>query len=98
MVDNCPMAIGHFIKEIGRGKEGARPLSREQAADLFGQVLDGLVTDLEVGAFCIAMRIKGETPDEMCGFLDAAQQRLTPVQISPTPPVPLLPKRPRPPW
>ena len=78
------MAIGHFIKEIGRGKEGARALSREQAADLFGQLLDGQVSDLEVGAFCIAMRIKGETADEMCGFLDATQQRLTPIQILPT--------------
>jgi len=78
------MAIGHYIKEIGRGKEGARALSQNQAADMFGQILDGLVTDLEVGAFCIAMRIKGETPEEMCGFLDAVQQRLTPVRIPPT--------------
>lgn len=76
------MAIGHFIKEIGRGKEGARALSRSQAADLFGQILDGNTTDLETGAFCIAMRIKGETPEEMCGFLDATQQRLTPIQIA----------------
>jgi anthranilate phosphoribosyltransferase len=34
------------------------------------------VTDLEVGAFCLAMRIKGETPEEMAGFLDATHQRL----------------------
>lgn len=79
------MTIGHYIKEIGRGKDGARALSREQAADMFGQILDGVVTDLEVGAFCLAMRIKGETPEEMCGFLDATQQRLTKVQICPTP-------------
>lgn len=73
------MAIGKYIKEIGRGKEGARPLTRAQAADLLGQVLDGAVTDLEVGAFCLAMRIKGETPEEMCGFLDAIHARLHPV-------------------
>lgn len=78
------MAIGHFIKEIGRGKEGARALSREQSADLFGQILDGLVSDLEIGAFCVAMRIKGETTDEMCGFLDATQQRLMKIQNCPT--------------
>ena len=70
------MGIANYIKEIGRGKDGARPLSRVQAADLLGQVLDGQVTDLEVGAFCLAMRIKGETPDEMAGFLDATHQRL----------------------
>jgi anthranilate phosphoribosyltransferase len=70
------MGISQYIKEIGRGKEGARSLTREQAADLFGQVLDGNVTDLEVGAFCLAMRIKGETPLEMSGFLDATYLRL----------------------
>ena len=70
------MGISQYIKEIGRGPRGSKPLSRQQAADLFGQVLDGTVTDLEIGAFCIAMRIKGETPEEMCGFLDATHQRL----------------------
>ena len=65
------MGISQYIKEIGRGKDGARSLTREQAADLMGQVLDGAVTDLEVGGFCLAMRIKGETPEEMAGFLDA---------------------------
>ena len=70
------MAIAQYIKEIGRGRDGARPLSREQAADLFGQVLDGSVSELEVGAFCLAMRIKGETAHEMAGFLDATHARL----------------------
>ena len=70
------MPIAKYIKEIGRGKDGARALTRAQAADLFGQVLDGTVTELEVGAFCLAMRIKGETPEEMAGFLDATYARL----------------------
>lgn len=70
------MSIAHYIKEIGRGARGAKPLTREQAADLFGQVLDGRVTDLEIGAFCLAMRIKGETTPEMAGFLDATHERL----------------------
>ena len=80
------MGISKYIKEIGRGKDGARALPREQAADLLGQVLDGAVTDLEIGAFCLAMRIKGETPEEMAGFFDAVQQRLKllPASDSPT--------------
>ncbi|MBC7918834.1 MAG: DNA-binding protein YbiB [Rhodoferax sp.] len=79
------MAIGKYIKEIGRGKEGARALSRAQAEDLFGQVLDGTVTDLEIGAFCLAMRIKGETAEEMAGFLDATYQRLQRIPASEKP-------------
>jgi len=69
-------SIAHHIKEIGRGARGAKPLAREQAADLFGQVLDGAVSDLEIGAFCLAMRVKGETTQEMAGFLDATHARL----------------------
>jgi anthranilate phosphoribosyltransferase len=84
------MGISQYIREIGRGKQGARALDRAQAADLFGQVLDGSVTDLEIGAFCIAMRIKGETPEEMCGFLDATAARLHHVPAA-TRPVVVLP-------
>jgi anthranilate phosphoribosyltransferase len=70
------MGISAYLKEIGRGKDGARALSRAQARDLMGQVLDGEVSDLELGAFCIAMRVKGETPEELAGFLDAIHARL----------------------
>jgi anthranilate phosphoribosyltransferase len=85
------VGISHYLKEIGRGKQGARPLAREQAADLFGQILDGQVSDLEIGAFCIAMRVKGETPEEMCGFLDATHARLHRVSSASGQPVVVLP-------
>jgi anthranilate phosphoribosyltransferase len=42
------MGIGHYIKDIGRGKDGARALSREQAADLMGLILDQQVSDLSL--------------------------------------------------
>ena len=85
------MGISQYLKEIGRGKHGARALTREQAADLFGQVLDGAVTDLEIGAFCLAMRIKGETPEEMAGFIDATHARLDRVSSASGKPVVVLP-------
>lgn len=78
-------SIAHHLKEIGRGARGAKPLAREQAADLFGQVLDGTVTDLEIGAFCLAMRVKGETTAEMAGFLDATHARLARLPASARP-------------
>ncbi len=81
------MSISHYIKDIGRGKDGARSIDRAQAADLMGQVLDGQVSDLELGAFCLAMRIKGETPKEMAGFLDAVHARLNKVTAGGTPTV-----------
>ena len=83
------MAIANYIKEIGRGKEGARSLTEAQAHDLMCQVLDGTVTDLEIGAFALAMRIKGETIQELAGFLRAAHERC--IAIRPTRPTIVLP-------
>ena len=76
------MAIASYIKEIGRGKEGARSLSEAQAHDLMSQVLDGRVTDLEIGAFALAMRIKGESIAELAGFLRATHERCIPIRIA----------------
>ncbi|GAB2829707.1 DNA-binding protein YbiB [Comamonas piscis] len=70
------MAIQHYIKEIGRGARGAKALSRLEACDVMAQILDGQVSDYEIGAFCIAMRIKGETAEEMCGLWDAVHARI----------------------
>ena len=65
------MSIAWALREIGRGREGARALSQSQACELFEQILEGKVSGVELGAFCAAMRIKGETADEMLGFLQA---------------------------
>ena len=72
-------AVAHFIKEIGRGKKGARSLSREDARALYAAMLDGRVDDLEMGAIMLAMRIKGESVDEIAGFLDAAEASFPPL-------------------
>ena len=85
------MTIQHYIKEIGRGARGAKALERAQAADLLGQILDGQVSDYEVGAFCIAMRIKGETADEMCGLWDAVQQRTARFTTTSAQPIVVIP-------
>ncbi|MDE2592754.1 MAG: DNA-binding protein YbiB [Burkholderiales bacterium] len=68
------MSIAAYLKTIGRGKDGARPLTVEQAHDLLNQVFSGQVTDLEIGAFCLAMRIKGEEVSELEGFVQAASE------------------------
>ena len=62
------MSISQYLKEIGRGREGARSLNETQAHDLMSQVLDRRVSEAERGAFAIAMRIKGESTEELAGF------------------------------
>ncbi|HEY1128953.1 MAG TPA: DNA-binding protein YbiB [Roseateles sp.] len=69
------MDYAALIKELGRGARGARDLSRTQAEQLFGAMLDGQVPDMELGAVLIALRVKGESADEVAGFLAAMQAR-----------------------
>lgn len=87
--DKDTMSIAPYIREIGRGKEGARSLDAQQAHDLMRQILAGQASDLEVGAFAIAMRIKGESLDELAGFLQAVHERCIP--LHPTQPGVVLP-------
>ena len=62
-----------IIKEIGRGKNAARDLSREDAQALFTAILNDEVPPLQLGAILIALRIKGESLEELAGFLDACE-------------------------
>ena len=71
MIQPAEFSCAPFLKEIGRGKEGARGLSREQARILYSAMLRNQVSDFELGAVLIALRVKGESHDELLGFLDA---------------------------
>jgi anthranilate phosphoribosyltransferase len=68
-----------LIKEIGRGARGARALSHDDAYALYAAMLDGRVSDVELGAVVLAYRVKGETPQELAAMLAAAQASLRPL-------------------
>lgn len=85
------MSYAPFIKEIGRGPKGSKPLSVEQAEALFGDMMDGRVPDLELGAIILSMRIKAESLDELLGFQRALDVRTTPVVVPPGPRLVVLP-------
>ena len=68
-----PTELTRIIKEIGRGKNAARDLHRDDAQALFAAVLAGEVSDLPLGAVLMALRIKGESLDELAGVIDACE-------------------------
>jgi anthranilate phosphoribosyltransferase len=70
------VSYAQYIKEIGRGAQGSRDLSPEEARQLYAAMLDGGVPDLELGAILIALRVKGESLDEMLGFMAAIDERM----------------------
>jgi anthranilate phosphoribosyltransferase len=84
-------AIPLLLKRIGRGAQGSRSLERDEAAALFGWILDGIIHPAQLGAVLIALRMKGETVAEVAGVLDAVQRRLRPVGVESARPVVAIP-------
>jgi len=89
--DNRAMTYAPIIKEIGRGAKGARSLDASHAEALFGDILDGKVPDLELGAILIALRIKSESLDELVGFKHAIDARCPRIAVPPGPRCVVLP-------
>jgi anthranilate phosphoribosyltransferase len=46
-------------------------LAREQAREAMEAIMTGEATPAQIGGFLVALRIKGETPDEIAGFAEA---------------------------
>lgn len=72
--------IGNAIKQSVDGRD----LGREQMYDVFSQVMDGGATDAQKSALLIALRMKGETADEITGAAMAMRERVTPVRADRT--------------
>jgi anthranilate phosphoribosyltransferase len=78
-METTQFPAARFIKEIGRGTKGARSMAREDARQLYRAMLEGRVSDLELGAILLAMRIKGESVEEIAGFMDAVESSFAPL-------------------
>jgi len=63
-----------ILKEVGRGKRGARDLTLDEAAVAAERILNGQATDAQIGAFLVAERIKMESTDEITAFAEALRQ------------------------
>lgn len=59
------------IKAVGTGPRGSRSLAFEEAREAMAALLAGETTDAQAGAFLIAMRVKGEEPEELAGLAQA---------------------------
>lgn len=81
--------LARIIREIGRGKNAARDLNRNDARALFAALLAGEIPDLQLGAVLMALRIKGESLEELAGFLDACEASYSHL-VAPVGTVPLL--------
>lgn len=65
-----------FIRILGKGKNGSRGLTAEEAFESMTMVLEDKVTAEQLGAFLMLLRVKEETPEEVAGFVRAIRHFL----------------------
>ncbi|MGB2952702.1 MAG: anthranilate phosphoribosyltransferase [Gaiellaceae bacterium] len=53
-----------------------RDLSQQEARDVMGQIMNGEATPAQIGGFLIALRLKGETADEIAGCAEAMREHV----------------------
>src|SRR5216117_3035655 len=57
-----------------------RDLSREDARGAMGSIMSGEATPGQIGGFLVALRVKGETPDEIAGCAEAMRAHVLAVR------------------
>lgn len=54
-------------------------LRRDEMVDVMNQIMSGEATDAQIGAFLIALRLKGESVDEIAGAVAVMREKATPI-------------------
>lgn len=65
--------FAEYIRIIGKGKNGSRPLTEEEAWKAMCMILREEVEPVQTGAFLMLMRMKEESPEEVAGFVRATR-------------------------
>jgi anthranilate phosphoribosyltransferase len=68
------------IKLVGTGPRGSRDLTFGEARAAMLALLAGETTDAQAGAFLLAMRLKGESPEELAGMAQALRDAAQPLE------------------
>ena len=65
-----------FLAKVAKGER----LTREEAESAFGIIMSGEATPSQIGGFLMALRVRGETAEEIAGAVCAMRGRMTPVE------------------
>ena len=72
------MNIQQALAQIVEGEN----LAREDMAGVMRQVMTGEATDAQIAGFLVALRMKGETTDEIAGAAQVMRELATPVTVN----------------
>ena len=68
-----------MIQEAIRDLIAGVDLGRAKMRAVMEQIMSGQATDAQIGAFLVALRIKGETIDEIAGGAEVMREKATPI-------------------
>ena len=75
-------AFKEIIRIVGRGRKLQRDLTTDEAETAMRLLLtDNTVSDAQIGAFLITMRVKEETVEEIIGFVQGARETMQPLPL-----------------
>lgn len=72
-----------ILDSLHRIANQSQSLPREEAREVMAEVLAGACTDAQIAALLIALRMKGESVEEIVGFAEAIRAAATPLPFSP---------------
>lgn len=70
------------LREAIEALAGGRSLTQEESAAVLSEVMSGGASEVQIAAFLIALRTKGETVEEIAGLAQAMRAFATPVRIT----------------
>lgn len=65
-----------YVRILARGKTNSRPLTMDEADAAMTMILEGNALPEQIGAFLMLLRFKEEKPEEIAGFVKAAQRHV----------------------
>lgn len=71
------MILRDLLRVLGTNRRDGRNLTETEAYHAFSSILEGQNSEIRVGAFLIALRMKGPTVEELVGFARAIRDRAT---------------------
>ena len=71
-----------YLQKIAAGPKLSKDLTEEEAEDALSLILDGEVSEVRMGVFLIAARMKVETVPENIGYWRALQKKISPRKIT----------------
>ena len=71
-----------MIQEAIQALIAGADLDRKKARAVMDQIMSGGATDAQIGAFLVALRIKGESVDEIVGCAEGMREKATPIETA----------------